>query len=97
MDKAFAWADEPDQVAETPGFALLPDGSFPVWPENIDAIAFFLTVQRCWIYLPRGGITGMNWTMVRDKMGMNGFGRRRQAALLPRLETIENAIMEVWY
>jgi hypothetical protein len=95
MDTAFAWADDAPELAAAKLFSPLPDGSFGVWPENLDTVVLFLSVQRCWAYRPMGGVSGMNWTLVRDKMLLKGLGRRRMQREAARLELMEGAIMEV--
>lgn len=95
MDTAYAWADDAAEPAAAALFSTLPDGSFGVWPENVDSVLFFLSVQRCWTYRPMGGVAGMNWTLVKDKMLLRCFGRRRMQREAARLELMEAAILEV--
>lgn len=91
MDAAFAWADEPTTAGLAP--ALLPDGSFAVWPENWQTLQLFMAVRRCWRMRPMGGVMGFDWTQVQSKMQILGVNRRRMKREALRLELMEDAVL----
>lgn len=92
MDAAFSWADEP--ARERVSASLLPDGSFAVWPENMETIRLFWSVRRCWRHRTMGGVMGFDWTQVHSKMQLLGMNRRRMQRETLRLEMMEASVME---
>lgn len=91
MDEAFAWADEPAAAELAP--ALLPDGSFAVWPENWQTLQLFWAVRRCWRMRPMGGLMGFDWSQVQSKLQLLGLNRRRMKREAGRLELMEDAVL----
>lgn len=83
-----------DQAAPPCDDELLPDGSFPVWPENQRTVDLFCTVRRLWRVAPMGGVLSFDWVQVEARLRRKALDGEALDRELDRLQVMEDAALE---
>jgi hypothetical protein len=65
---------------------------FLVWPENWPAMQAFFTVQTQWSRGGMGDLAGLDYTRVRDGLGMAGIDVTPE--IFQKLRIFESAVLE---
>nr|WP_229258334.1 DUF1799 domain-containing protein [Duganella rivi] len=67
-----------------------------LWPENLDAWNFYAKIRRQWNVTAMGEAIGLRAEGVEAVMRICGVRRQDRAALLAKIQTMEDAMLDAW-
>ena len=83
----------PRETAEA-AYGRKTPGTLGVFPDLLPAVLFFCRLRYCWRISETGTYCGLDWGQTAAKIGLL-VPRRDRAQLTERLETMEEAALEV--
>lgn len=72
-----------------------PPIDFEVWPENWNAVMFYLGLSTQWRLAPMGGVVGLDYTGVEAAMRMQRIPAAERPALFDQLRIMELAALPI--
>lgn len=71
------------------------EAEFGVFPENVETVEMFLSLQTQWRTGPMGGCLGLEYPGVKAALDLRVRSRRRRAELFDALQAMERAALLV--
>lgn len=68
---------------------------FGIHPDNVEAINWFLHMQRRWVISMGGGYQRLDDQALLAQMKLRGVKKKRRAVLLDQLMVMESAALEI--